>query len=138
MKRLPAHYPNVFFGLTNPSLPPWEQAQLQLERVDYRGVIWRDRRIERGRKRETPAEQLCDELRRRAFPAPIAVQEVPRCEVNGRSLRWIEFRRERLFGWGSRGQGLGYGFEVAFAGEVAGPLCRGYRCHFSLGLLIPG
>jgi CRISPR-associated protein Csb2 len=90
----------------------------------------------RGRKRETPAEQLCDELRRRGFPAPIAVHEVLRCEVNGRSMRWIEFRRERLFGGGSRGRGLGYGFEVESAEEVVGPLCLGYGCHFGLGLFI--
>lgn len=87
----------------------------------------------RGRKRETPAEQLCDELRRRGFPSPIAVHEVRRCEVSGRSLRWIEFRRERLLGGGSRGQGLGYGFEVEFAEPVVGPLCLGYGCHFGLG-----
>jgi hypothetical protein len=77
MEGLPTHYPDVFFGLTNPSLPPWERAQGQLERADYWGIIWRDRRIERGRRRETPAEQLCDGLQRRAFPAPMAVQEVP-------------------------------------------------------------
>jgi len=53
--------------------------------------------------------------------------------VNGRSLRWIEFRRERLLGGGSRGQGLGYGFEVEFAEPVLGPLCLGYGCHFGLG-----
>lgn len=87
----------------------------------------------RGRKRETPAEQLGEELRRRGFLAAIAVHEVPRCELNGRALRWIEFRRERLLGGGSRGQGLGYGFEVEFAEPLAGPLCLGYACHFGLG-----
>jgi CRISPR-associated protein Csb2 len=91
-----------------------------------------------GQKRETPAEQLCDELQRRGFPAPIAVHEVLRCEVNGRSMRWIEFRRERLLGGGSRGQGLGYGFEIDFAEEGVGPLYLGYGCHFGLGLFITG
>ncbi len=91
----------------------------------------------RGRKRETPAEQLCDELRRRGFPEPIAVREIPRCELDGRSIRWIEFRRERVFGSGSRGQGLGYGFEIEFRGHVSGPTCLGYGCHFGLGLFIP-
>jgi CRISPR-associated protein Csb2 len=91
----------------------------------------------RGRKREAPVDQLHDELRRRGFPPPIVVQDVPRCEVNGRSMRWIEFRRERLLGGGSRGQGLGYGFEIEFADEVVGPLCLGYGCHFGLGLFIP-
>jgi CRISPR-associated protein Csb2 len=41
----------------------------------------------RGRKRETPAEQLCDGLRRRGFPEPIAVREITRCELDGRSIR---------------------------------------------------
>jgi CRISPR-associated protein Csb2 len=91
----------------------------------------------RGRKRETPAEQLYDELQRRGFPSPTAVRELPRYALNGRSLHWIKFRRQRLLGGGSRGQGLGYGFEVEFAEVVAGPLCLGYGCHFGLGLFAP-
>jgi CRISPR-associated protein Cmr6 len=58
MKELPAHYLNMFFGPANPSLPSWEQPQVQRERATYQGIIWRDRRIERGRKQETPVEQL--------------------------------------------------------------------------------
>jgi CRISPR-associated protein Csb2 len=91
----------------------------------------------RGRRRETPVEQLCDELRRRGFPEPIAVREIPRCELDGRSIRWIEFRRERLFGVGNRGLGLGYGFETEFRGPVSGPICLGYGCHFGLGTFMP-
>lgn len=91
----------------------------------------------RGRKRETPTEQLQEELQRRGFPNPIDVQELPRCQVDGRSIRWIEFRRERLFGGGSRGQGFGYGFVIEFAEPVAGPLCFGYGCHFGLGMFFP-
>lgn len=99
-------------------------------------VLPRHQKI-RGRRRETPVEQLYDELRRRGFPEPIAVREIPRRELDGRSIRWIEFRRERLFGSGSRGQGLGYGFEIEFRAPVSGPLCLGYGCHFGLGLFIP-
>jgi CRISPR-associated protein Csb2 len=91
----------------------------------------------RGRKRETPVEQLRDELRQRGFPTPIAIHELPRCELDGRSIRWIEFRRERILGGGSRGQGLGYGFVLEFAEPVTGPLCFGYGCHFGLGLFVP-
>jgi CRISPR-associated protein Csb2 len=91
----------------------------------------------RGRKRETPLEQLCGELRRRGFQEPVDVKPIPRCELNGRSIRWIEFRRERLFGGGSRGRGLGHGFTIEFAEPVGGPLCLGYACHFGLGLFIP-
>jgi CRISPR-associated protein Csb2 len=91
----------------------------------------------RGRKRETPAEQLRDELQRRGFPEPIAIYELPRCQLNGRSISWLEFRRERLFGEGSRGQGLGYGFAIEFSKPVVGPLSFGYGCHFGLGTFIP-
>jgi CRISPR-associated protein Csb2 len=91
----------------------------------------------RGRKRETPIEQLRSELHRRGFPEPVAVTPMPRCELNGRSIRWIEFRRERLFGGGSRGQGLGYGFAIEFSEPIVGPLCLGYACHFGLGLFMP-
>jgi CRISPR-associated protein Csb2 len=91
----------------------------------------------RGRKRETPIEQLQDELQKRGFPRPIDIQELRRCEVEGHSIRWIEFRRERLFGGGSRGQGFGHGFVIDFAEPVAGPLCFGYGCHFGLGLFVP-
>jgi CRISPR-associated protein Csb2 len=88
----------------------------------------------RGQKREMPAEQLWDELHRRGFPEPIAVCELPRCELAGRSIRWIEFRREWLFGSGSHEQGLGYGFEIEFRAPVSGPICLGYGCHFGLGV----
>jgi CRISPR-associated protein Csb2 len=91
----------------------------------------------RGRRRETPVEQLQNELQHRGFPTPIAAQELSRCEVDGRSVRWIEFRRERLFGGGSRGQGFGYGFVIEFAEPVAGLLCFGYGCHFGLGMFFP-
>jgi CRISPR-associated protein Csb2 len=90
----------------------------------------------RGRKRETPVQQLQAELQRRGFPHPVAVYDLPQRELNGRSLRWIEFRRERLFGGGSRGQGVGYGFVIEFAEPVAGPLCLGYGCHFGLGQFV--
>jgi len=91
----------------------------------------------RGRKRETPVEQLCGELHRRGFPEPVVVRPIPRCELQGRSIRWIEFRRERLFGGGSRGQGLGYGFKLEFPEPVVGPLLLGYASHFGLGLFVP-
>ena len=91
----------------------------------------------RGQKRDTPVEQLRGEMQRRGFPEPVVVRPIPRCELQARSIRWIEFRRERLFGEGSRGQGLGYGFAIEFAEPVVGPLCLGYACHFGLGLFLP-
>ncbi|MBI3796508.1 MAG: type I-U CRISPR-associated protein Cas5/Cas6 [Deltaproteobacteria bacterium] len=91
----------------------------------------------RGRKRETPVEQLQNELQRRGFPDPITGHDLSRYELDGHSIRWIEFRRERLLGRGSHGQSLGYGFVIEFAEPVVGPLCLGYGCHFGLGMFVP-
>jgi hypothetical protein len=65
------------------------------------------------------------------------VQELQRSEVDGRSICWIEFRRERLLGGGSRGQSLGYGFTIEFAELVAGLMCLGYGCPCGPGLFVP-
>jgi CRISPR-associated protein Csb2 len=91
----------------------------------------------RGHKRERAPEQLRTEVQRRGVPAPSVVQSLVRCPFEGRSIRWIEFRRERLFGTGHRGQGQGYGFILEFPEPVTGPLALGYGCHFGLGLFCP-
>lgn len=94
----------------------------------------RHTKIKRGQPAETPAEQLLLELERRAFTPPVRITPLERCELeDGRSLRWIEFRRERLAGTGTRGSLLGFGFELEFAEPQFGPFALGYGCHFGLG-----
>jgi CRISPR-associated protein Csb2 len=91
----------------------------------------------RGNRRERAPEQLRTEVQRRGVPEPSVVKPLARCPFEGRSIRWIEFRRERLLGAGHRGQGHGYGFVLEFPEPVAGPLALGYGCHFGLGLFGP-
>jgi len=95
-------------------------------------------RKDRGRNRGwgTPTDQLIEELARRGLPAPEVIEPLDGCPLNGRHLRWIEFRRERIFGMGSRGGTMGSGFRIRFAEPVTGPLALGYGCHFGLGLFV--
>jgi CRISPR-associated protein Cmr6 len=48
LKGLVAHYVDATYGPSNPGRKPWEQEGDERTRVDYQGVNWRGRRIERG------------------------------------------------------------------------------------------
>lgn len=48
LKGLLAHYVDAVYGPKDPTLAPWEQPESERPRVNYQGVLWRDRRIERG------------------------------------------------------------------------------------------
>jgi CRISPR-associated protein Csb2 len=107
----------------------------------------------RGRRRDTcspeefPAVVLREELARLGLPRPVNILSLRRCELWDHSKRrralsrvsvpWLEFRRERVFGHGSRGFHPGCGFEIEFPEPVRGPLALGYGCHFGLGLFAP-
>jgi CRISPR-associated protein Csb2 len=97
----------------------------------------------RGTRRDTGGEDgflestLREDLARRGLPEPVSVRRLPDCRLRGRSIRWIEFRRERLRGGGTKGGHPGAGFEVEFAEPLRGPLALGYGCHFGLGLFLP-
>jgi len=107
----------------------------------------------RGRKRDTcaieqfPAMVLCEEMERRGLPVPKEIRLLDRCLLwdhrkrseapSARSLAWLQFRRERVFGNGRRGSHPGCGFEIEFPAPVRGPLALGYGCHFGLGLFAP-
>ena len=81
-------------------------------------------------------DQVLEELARRGLPAPEWIEPLESCPLQGRTLRWIEFRRERMTGGGSRGTSMGYGFRLRFAEPVPGPIALGYGCHFGLGLFV--
>jgi len=98
----------------------------------------------RGKKRDTGGDDgflvasLREELERHGLPMPVAIRRVPRLSLrSGRSMSWLQFRRERLRGGGRRGTHPGAGFEIEFAEPVRGPLALGYACHFGLGLFMP-
>lgn len=87
-----------------------------------------------GKVVDGPEDQLRLELLRRGLPEPREIRPLERCVLSdGRSVRWIEFRKERIFGEGSRGQSIGLGFEIRFDKPVSGPIALGYGCHFGLG-----
>jgi CRISPR-associated protein Csb2 len=105
----------------------------------------------RGSKKDVCAMEdfaevvLREELARRGFPEPSAAHPLPRCELwdhqkrttTGRSLSWLEFRRERVYGAGRKGLHPGGGFVIHFPEPVQGPIAVGYGCHFGLGLFAP-
>ena len=88
-----------------------------------------------ARPRDMPETQLVRELRLRGLPEPVSVTPVGGYSTGGRPLvRWPEFETRRFKG--ETGHGLA-GFDVEFAGEIAGPLGLGFACHFGLGLFMP-
>lgn len=52
------------------------------------------------------------------------------------NLRSLQFQTRR-HGEGTRGNGSGSAFEIAFTEAVTGPLVFGYGAHFGLGLFVP-
>lgn len=99
---------------------------------------------ERGKKRDAfPHEQLTEvdlreELQRRGLPEPVRIVEIPVLALDGgRTLHWREFRQQRVWGSGRRGNTFGRGFEIEFAQPVTGPLALGYAAHFGLGVFEP-
>jgi CRISPR-associated protein Csb2 len=99
---------------------------------------------EHGTKRDTfPREQLVEtnlreELARHGLPDPVRVSPLQELRLAGdRPLRWRDFRQQRVFGDGRRGNTPGRGFIIAFPEPVSGPLALGYACHFGLGLFAP-
>ena len=84
-----------------------------------------------------PEDQLQRELARRGLPQPLTLEPLPATRVRGRDLRWLHFRRERQSGGGRRGTPGAFGFRIAFAEPVRGPLALGYGSHFGLGQFVP-
>ena len=105
----------------------------------------------RGTKRDTctpeqfPAVVLAEALSQQGLPQPVGVAPLDVCRLwnhaerkeTGRLIRWLEFRQQRVFGEGRRGNTPGVGFEIEFAELVAGPIALGYGCHYGLGLFAP-
>jgi len=83
-------------------------------------------------------EWLTSEVRREALnhglPEPVSVIPLERLSIrNDRTIRWLEFRRNRK----GDPDKMGYGFEITFPEPVAGPIALGYGAHFGLGQFIP-
>ncbi|HVH50282.1 MAG TPA: type I-U CRISPR-associated protein Csb2 [Candidatus Bathyarchaeia archaeon] len=86
----------------------------------------------------SPEHDLRRLIRERGdIPLPQKIERRPVIQVSGRSLRCIQFQRERKHGNGSRGDKLGYSLRLFFPQPVTGPLAFGYGAHFGLGLFVP-
>jgi CRISPR-associated protein Csb2 len=96
-------------------------------------VLTRHYRQGRGEFTEWLATEICRELGNQGLPQPVQIMFLPKFSYRGgRSHRWLEFRRNRK----EDQVRPGYGFELEFAEEVAGPFALGYGCHFGLGQFI--
>jgi CRISPR-associated protein Csb2 len=83
------------------------------------------------------SEWLAGEIRRECtnqnLPTPLSIRMLERFGLrDGRSVRWLEFDRNRK----DDPARLGFGFELEFA-EPMTPFALGYGCHFGLGQFHP-
>ncbi|MBL8857028.1 MAG: type I-U CRISPR-associated protein Cas5/Cas6 [Planctomycetes bacterium] len=95
-------------------------------------VAARHTKHRKGRWIDTPEEQLRRALELLGLPPP-EVGRLGETRVAGAALPWYRFRRRRLTGGGSVGDGQGHGFELTFPQPVFGPIAAGYGAHFGLG-----
>lgn len=93
-------------------------------------VAPRHHRKGRGTLSEWLEHELVWDCKNHGLPEPVRITRMDHLEVQGRSVRWLEFRRNRkddavrpAFG----------GFEVEFAEPVPRIIALGYGCHFGLG-----
>jgi CRISPR-associated protein Csb2 len=89
-------------------------------------VLTRHYRQGRGEFTEWLATEICRELGNQGLPQPVQIMFLPKFSYRGgRSHRWLEFRRNRK----EDQVRPGYGFELEFAEEVAGPFLRPRRAN---------
>ena len=81
-----------------------------------------------GALRDTPAEQVVTELRRRGLPEPASVTPI--------EGPWAAFRTLRLAKQGAFPYLGAHGFELECAEPVEGPIALGRNSHFGMGLFL--
>ena len=86
--------------------------------------------------KDSPTSQVARDLLRRGFPTPEHIEPLDHTKINGKKVRWLEFRRFRNGGGGQFADPRGFGFEIVFAEPVRGPIALGYGCHFGLGQFV--
>ncbi|UUX93118.1 type I-G CRISPR-associated protein Csb2 [Methanoplanus endosymbiosus] len=115
-KEIPDEIPKTKFISSTPFVPP------------------RHYRKGRGDFMEWLAGEVKKEAVYHGLPEPVEVKPVEKLLLdNGRSLRWLEFRRSRK----GENRQIGYGFEIVFSEPVSGPVALGYGAHFGLGQFVP-
>lgn len=65
------------------------------------------------------------------------MERMKMASINGRSVRWIQFKTARNNGSGCRVGSVGCGFRLTFSKPIDGPIAVGYGAHFGLGLFVP-
>lgn len=83
--------------------------------------------------KDSPISQVARDLLRRGFPTPEHIEHLDHTKIMGKKVRWLEFRRFRNGGGGRVADSRGFGFQIAFAEPVRGPIALGFACHFGLG-----
>ena len=74
--------------------------------------------------------EVVRECRNHGIPEPIRVEPVPELLIRGsRSIRWLEFRRNRREDTARSG----FGVHLEFRDAVLVTFALGYGCHFGLG-----
>jgi len=86
--------------------------------------------------KDSPTSQVARDLLRREFPMPARIKPLDHTMINGKKVHWLEFRRLRSRGGGQLADARGFGFLIAFAEPVRGPIVLGYGCHFGLGQFV--
>ncbi len=86
--------------------------------------------------KDSPILQVARDLLRRRFPTPEHIESLDHTKINGKKVRWLEFRRFRNGGGGQLADSHGFGFEIIFSEPVRGPIALGYACHFGLGQFV--
>jgi CRISPR-associated protein Csb2 len=76
-------------------------------------------------------------LKERGYPEPESIEEVKYTNLAGKDTYWLDFRRERKTGNGTKGPSPPTGFRIKFKDPVKGPIALGYGSHFGLGLFLP-
>lgn len=118
----------VLFGATEAILPP---ARTVISSTPF--ISPRHYREGRGSFSDWIANEVRREAVHHGLPEPSSITPVSGLENAFRSVRWIEFRRNRK---GDRPQ-LGFGFVLEFTEPVSGPIALGYGAHFGLGQFQP-
>lgn len=77
-------------------------------------------------------KQVALECEWRSLPTPTKVERIGHPEVQGRTRRWLDFRRSRK----DDSPQPAYGLRVTFREPVLAPFSLGYASHFGLGLFV--
>ncbi|WP_230088195.1 type I-U CRISPR-associated protein Csb2 [Alicyclobacillus mali (ex Roth et al. 2021)] len=92
----------------------------------------------RGGAKFGPADQIREELRRRGFPEPVAVEARSQIRLAGLPYDARKFRKLRYNAHQKIPARTGGLWRIEFAEPVYGPIALGVNCHLGMGLFYAG